>query len=255
MDRRRRALVGTPGRRRPGLGPRPPRRVGPRHLDRRRAVRRRPCRAAAEGPPAQEGLSVHLLGRRPPRTTASYYDVISNETLWFVHHGLFDLTRSPAVRRATGGTRGPPTAGSTRRFADAVCEHAPEDAAVLVQDYHLTLAGPDGAGPSGPTCGWCTSTTRPSPVRTTLRVLPPGRPGRDARVARRPPRLRVPHHGVGAELRARLAGTGAADGTRGTATFASSRQQRRRRPGAAAASPACDRRPGRARRPSSATAG
>lgn len=70
-----------------------------------------------------------------------YYDVIANGTLWFVHHGLYDLTREPrfdadwwesweAYRRVN------------RRFAEAAASHAPDGAVVLVQDYHLTLVAP-----------------------------------------------------------------------------------------------------------------
>lgn len=70
-----------------------------------------------------------------------YYDVVSNSTLWFVHHGLFDLVRSPAYDdqwwEAWESYR-----RVNQRFADAVCELAPQGAAVLVQDYHLTLLAP-----------------------------------------------------------------------------------------------------------------
>ncbi len=97
-------------------------------------------RAAAEGLPAQEGQPVHLLAV-PEDDFVRYYDVISNETLWFMHHGLFDLTRSPAYDEDWWESW-----AAYRRvneaFAGAVCEHAPEDAAVLVQDYHLTLLAP-----------------------------------------------------------------------------------------------------------------
>lgn len=97
-------------------------------------------RAAAEDRPAEDGLPVRLLdtGEEDHRLA---YDVISNETLWFVHHGLFDLTREPAYDDdwwdAWSAYR-----RVNERFAEAVCEHSPEGAAVLVQDYHLTLLAP-----------------------------------------------------------------------------------------------------------------
>jgi trehalose 6-phosphate synthase len=97
-------------------------------------------RAAAEDLPAAEGQPVHLLDL-PRDDFDRYYDVVSNETLWFLHHGLFDLTRSPAFdadwRESWDAYR-----RVNRRFAEAVAEHAPQDAVVLVQDYHLTLLAP-----------------------------------------------------------------------------------------------------------------
>jgi trehalose 6-phosphate synthase len=68
------------------------------------------------------------------------YDVISNQVLWFVHHGLYDLPREPAF--------GPDLRGAwqayrrvNQAFADAVADAAPQGAVVLVQDYHLGLMG------------------------------------------------------------------------------------------------------------------
>src|SRR5207237_5101533 len=68
------------------------------------------------------------------------YDVISNATLWFLHHGLYDLPRRPRIDR-----RWREAWDAYRRvnlaFAEAVIGHAPEGATVLVQDYHLALVG------------------------------------------------------------------------------------------------------------------
>ncbi len=68
------------------------------------------------------------------------YDVISNATLWFIYHGLFDLTRRPRFERRWH------EAWECYReindlFASAVIDHAPPNACVLVQDYHLSLVG------------------------------------------------------------------------------------------------------------------
>lgn len=69
-----------------------------------------------------------------------YYDVISNETLWFLHHGLFDHARSPSFddvwRSGWDAYR-----YVNNLFAETVAEGAPEGATVLVQDYHLSLVG------------------------------------------------------------------------------------------------------------------
>ena len=66
------------------------------------------------------------------------YDVVSNEVLWFAHHGLWDLAREPSF-----DGRWPTAWDAYRRlnqvFADAVADVAPEGAAVLIQDYHLCL--------------------------------------------------------------------------------------------------------------------
>jgi len=68
------------------------------------------------------------------------YDVVSNATLWFLHHGLFDLARRPRLdrrwREAWDAYR-----DVNHTFAKAVIDEAPEGAIVLVQDYHLALVG------------------------------------------------------------------------------------------------------------------
>lgn len=67
-----------------------------------------------------------------------YYDVVSNGTLWFLHHGLFDLVRRPRFDRHF---RESWAAYETvnQSFADAVIELAGDGDVVLVQDYQLTL--------------------------------------------------------------------------------------------------------------------
>jgi len=68
----------------------------------------------------------------------AYYDVISNGTLWFLHHGLFDAPRRPRFDRrwrdAWDAYR-----EVNRTYAHAIAEEANDDAIVLVQDYHLSL--------------------------------------------------------------------------------------------------------------------
>jgi trehalose 6-phosphate synthase len=68
----------------------------------------------------------------------SYYDVISNGTLWFLHHGLADAARRPRFDRRWREAWAAFT-GVNRAFARAVAEEAPEGAVVLVQDYQLPL--------------------------------------------------------------------------------------------------------------------
>ncbi len=95
---------------------------------------------AAEGVVRAEGFQVRLLPI-DPTTYRMAYDVVGNATLWFVHHGLFDLARRPRFDHRFAEAWAAYRAMNTS-FADAVADHAPEGAAVLVQDYHLTLLGP-----------------------------------------------------------------------------------------------------------------
>jgi trehalose 6-phosphate synthase len=93
--------------------------------------------AAKQGSVLIDGFDVRLLAVEPD-TYAGAYDVVANETLWFLHHGLWDLSREPrfddAWRAAWDEYR-----NMNRQFADAVAAQAPADSVVLVQDYHFAL--------------------------------------------------------------------------------------------------------------------
>lgn len=93
--------------------------------------------AAAGGVVEANGFRVDLLAI-DPETYRLAYDVVSNEALWFAHHGLWDLVREPAFDRRWSDAW-EAYREVNRLFAEAVGEVAPEGAAVLVQDYHLTL--------------------------------------------------------------------------------------------------------------------
>ena len=73
-----------------------------------------------------------------PELARLHYDVVSNQTLWFLYHGMFDLVRRPTFdaqfREAWDAY-----VAVNRAFADAVAERAAAGDAVLVQDYQLTL--------------------------------------------------------------------------------------------------------------------
>lgn len=97
-------------------------------------------RAADEGTVDAEGFRVRLLDI-DRATYRSAYDVVCNATLWFLHHGLFDLARRPRFDRRWRDAWDAYRA-MNERFADTVAEVAPRDAAALVQDYHLGLLGP-----------------------------------------------------------------------------------------------------------------
>jgi trehalose 6-phosphate synthase len=95
--------------------------------------------AAVEGLTEADGFRWRALvvDRDPYRM---FYDVVANGTLWFMHHGLFDLPRRPRIDRrwrdAWVAYR-----DVNNAFADVVCEEADEGATVLVHDYHLALLG------------------------------------------------------------------------------------------------------------------
>ena len=93
--------------------------------------------AADEGVLEADGLQVRLLDLDPD-TYRLAYDVVCNATLWFMHHGLWDLPRSPAFGAAFSVAWEAYRAVNAA-FADAIVADAPTDAAVLVQDYHLAL--------------------------------------------------------------------------------------------------------------------
>ena len=67
-----------------------------------------------------------------------HYDVVSNEILWFLFHGLFDLIRNPtfdeSLRDAWDAY-----VSVNRAFANAVIDIAAQGEIVLVQDYQLAL--------------------------------------------------------------------------------------------------------------------
>ena len=95
--------------------------------------------AAAQGPIEAEGFRIRSLAI-DSRTYRMFYDVVANATLWFLHHALYDLSRRPRLdarwHQAWDAYR-----HVNHLFADAVIEHAPQGATVLVQDYHFALVG------------------------------------------------------------------------------------------------------------------
>ena len=71
-----------------------------------------------------------------------YYNFVSNGILWFAHHYLWDAARTPVWGPSTQRAWGQYTEVN-RIFATALAEEAarqPGDPALLIQDYHLSLA-------------------------------------------------------------------------------------------------------------------
>jgi trehalose 6-phosphate synthase len=73
-----------------------------------------------------------------PREYQSYYNRVSNRTIWFLHHYLFDVPRHPRFDR---GFRVAWQHYETvnRAFAAACGDEADQGGEVFVQDYHLAL--------------------------------------------------------------------------------------------------------------------
>ena len=76
-----------------------------------------------------------------PDVYDAYYNHISNRVLWFMHHYLWDIVRSPAFGDAAREAWGR-YVDVNRRFAQALAEEGERsgpDPAYLIQDYHLAL--------------------------------------------------------------------------------------------------------------------
>jgi trehalose 6-phosphate synthase len=67
-----------------------------------------------------------------------YYDVIANGTLWFLHHGLWDLPRQPLFDRRWWAAWDA-YVRVNHTFAKVIADEVVDGGTVLVQDYHLSL--------------------------------------------------------------------------------------------------------------------
>jgi len=93
--------------------------------------------AAAAGAQVVDEIELRLVAPEPTLHRL-HYDIVSNATLWFLYHGLYDLPRRPRfdarfrdawhAYEAVNGL-----------FADTVCEFADHGEIVLVQDYQLAM--------------------------------------------------------------------------------------------------------------------
>ncbi|WP_306186710.1 trehalose-6-phosphate synthase [Streptomyces sp. MK5] len=73
-----------------------------------------------------------------PKVFSDAYNGIANSVLWFVHHMLYQTPLEPVFDREFR-RRWASYEAYNRAFAEALAEEAAEGAAVVVQDYHLTL--------------------------------------------------------------------------------------------------------------------
>ncbi|MFD5129404.1 alpha,alpha-trehalose-phosphate synthase (UDP-forming) [Streptomyces olindensis] len=110
----------------------------------REAVRRGIVGAGPEAPPQRGGGGrragedgVRMLDI-PADVHADAYNGIANSVLWFVHHMLYQTPLEP-VFDAEFRRQWASYETYNRAFAEALAEEAAQGAAVVVQDYHLTL--------------------------------------------------------------------------------------------------------------------
>jgi trehalose 6-phosphate synthase len=93
--------------------------------------------AAASGEVRVEGYRTRSVALDETRFR-QYYDVIANQTLWFLVHGMFDLPRRPrfdqAWHRAWSGYE-----SVNEQFAEAAAAELAPGATVVINDYHLAL--------------------------------------------------------------------------------------------------------------------
>jgi trehalose 6-phosphate synthase len=87
------------------------------------------------------GLQLRMI-ELDPAAQEDFYTVISNPLLWFIQHGLYDLTRAPNIgtREHDAFEHGYVTVN--RAFADAVCHEVEQrggKALVMLHDYHFYL--------------------------------------------------------------------------------------------------------------------
>jgi trehalose 6-phosphate synthase len=104
--------------------------VAAAHTDGDRAA----VRAGAAG---VEGLDLRLLDV-DERRQRLHLDGFCNATLWFLHHGLFDLVRRPRFDSRSRDAWDAYVAVNDQ-FAETIAADASHREAVLVNDYHLAL--------------------------------------------------------------------------------------------------------------------
>ncbi|MGW8374312.1 trehalose-6-phosphate synthase [Streptomyces sp. ODS28] len=104
----------------------------------REAARRAAARQPDRLPPEDTGDQPVRMLDIPEHTFTAAYNGIANSVLWFVHHLLYQTPLEPSFDAGFEDMW-----ASYERynaaFAAALAEEAAEGAAVLVQDYHLTL--------------------------------------------------------------------------------------------------------------------
>ena len=94
------------------------------------------------------GVGTRTAGRFvliEPEIYDPYYNVIANPMLWFIQHYLWNLSRSPEIRRNELDAWEYGYLVANRRFADVVSQELTRrpNATVMLHDYHLYTAPAD----------------------------------------------------------------------------------------------------------------
>lgn len=79
----------------------------------------------------------------PEETYEQYYNVIANPLLWFLQHGMWDISREPIINRTTWAAWREGYVAINQLFADKIaaqCRDSKRKPLVMLQDYHLYLA-------------------------------------------------------------------------------------------------------------------
>ena len=140
-----------------------------------------------------------------------FYNVVSNPTLWFIQHYLWDLKSAPNLDQGLHYAWEKGYVEVNRNFADAVLDEleAEPDAIVLFHDYHLYLV-PRLVREARPDAGLQHFVHIPWPQADYWHVLPlPIRQQIHHGLARER-RRRLPHDALAAELPVRAAPTSSA---------------------------------------------
>ena len=117
-----------------------------------------------------DDLSVHSV-TIDEATYRKYYEIIANGTLWFLHHNLFDMARRPRIDRHWWEAWHSYCTVNEAFHRVHVASVTPEDAVVLVHDYHRPCWDRS-SGPSIKTSAPSTFTTLRSQTATQFRSSP-----------------------------------------------------------------------------------
>ncbi|MET1012345.1 MAG: trehalose-6-phosphate synthase [Actinomycetota bacterium] len=108
----------------------------------------------------------------PEEQYDGYYNGIANGILWFAHHYLWDIARTPTFDERTEHDWAD-YIEANRAFARALAVEAKHDPVFLIQDYHLTLV-PQMLRDLAPEARILHFSHTPFAGRTYLRTLPVG---------------------------------------------------------------------------------
>jgi trehalose 6-phosphate synthase len=127
-------------------------------------------RAAVQGGHARvDNVDLCLLDL-DPEDQRLHYDIVTNATLWFLHHGMYDLVRRPRFDQRFAEAWDA-YVRVNEAFAGAIAERAPQGDVVLVQDIQLAVL-PEALRAARPDLRIAHFTHTPFCGPNSIRVLP-----------------------------------------------------------------------------------